>query len=138
MKKLRITVNGISYDVEVEVLEDDTEDGYGYSATQMSHMPPSPAISSSTTTPSTAPPKPTTPSPTAAGDSKTLTSPVPGVVREVKVNAGDSVEELTPLLVIETMKMDTIVSSPVAGVIKEIKVQANQDVQQGQVLVTFE
>lgn len=135
MKRLRITVNGVSYDVEVEVLEDDDEPGYGYAATQISPMPTPPVV---TPPPTPAAPPTPAPPPAAAGDSKTLTSPVPGVVREVKVKAGDSVKELAPLLVIETMKMDTIISSPVEGVIKEIKVQANQDVQQGQVLVTFE
>jgi biotin carboxyl carrier protein len=44
---------------------------------------------------------------------------------------------LTPLLVIETMKMETIISSPVEGKIKSIEVESNQDVKQGQVLVTF-
>ena len=35
MKKLRVTVNGVSYDVEVEILEDDEDSSYGYAATNI-------------------------------------------------------------------------------------------------------
>jgi 3-methylcrotonyl-CoA carboxylase alpha subunit len=71
-------------------------------------------------------------------DAKSLTSPVPGLIKEVKVEAGQFVQEHTPLLVIETMKMDMIVSSPIEAVIKDIQVQSGQNVQQGEILVTFQ
>ena len=32
MKKLRVTVNSVIYDVDVEILEDDDHPGYGYAA----------------------------------------------------------------------------------------------------------
>lgn len=136
MKKLRVTVNGVAYDVEVEILEDEEETGYGYDATQM-RPPPVAPVAPAPSAPPIAPPRPSA-APSAGGDSKTLTSPVPGVVRGIKVNVGDAVKELTPLIIIETMKMETIISSPVEGKIKSIEVANSQDVKQGQVLVTFE
>ncbi|MCB0153173.1 MAG: biotin/lipoyl-binding protein [Anaerolineae bacterium] len=136
MKKLRVTVNGVAYDVEVEILEDEEETGYGYDATQM-RPPPVAPVAAAPSAPPIAPPRPPA-APSAGGDSKNLTSPVPGVVRGIKVKVGDAVKELTPLIIIETMKMETIISSPVEGKIKSIEVEASQDVKQGQVLVTFE
>lgn len=133
MKKLRVTVNGVTYDVEVEVLEDDEEIGsYGFAATNIQNIAPP-----STTPPSAPAPAPPRPSPTTAGDSNVLTSPIPGVIKEIKVKIGDAVKENDPLVVIEAMKMDTIISSPTEGKIKEVQVQAGENVQQGQVLITF-
>jgi biotin carboxyl carrier protein len=139
VKKLRITVNGVSYDVEVEVLEDDDEVGsaYGYGLTAMP-MPPmaSPAgVAAPVTTPAV---KPVSPPPAAGGPTNELTSPIAGVVHKVNVAVGDMVKENQPVVVIEAMKMNTNISSPVAGKVKEIKVNPGDAVQQGQVLVIFE
>lgn len=137
MKKLRVTINGTSYDVDVEILEDDDHPSYGYAATAQYSAPAS--------TPAAAPVAPVvhTPMPAPAakakhGDSKNVTSPIPGTVIEVKVAVGDAVKENQPLVIIEAMKMNTNISSPVAGKIKEIKVKAGEPVQQDQVLLTFE
>lgn len=128
MKKLRITLNGISYDVEVEVLADD-DDASSYSAP----MPYAPA----SVVPSSAPmPRPAV-APSAPG-TKVLTAPLPGVVKDVKVKVGSSVKVNEPVVILEAMKMETVISSTMDGVIKEIKVKAAQSVQQGEVLVTFE
>lgn len=134
MKRLRVTVNGVSYDVEVEILEDDEEGGYGYSA---SHLP-----STVVPPPVAVPPPRTVPHPsalpTAPAGGNNLTSPIAGVVKGVRVKPGDTVKENDPVVVIEAMKMETIVSSPVNGKIKTVNIEAGQNVQQGQVLVTFE
>ena len=46
MKKLRVTVNGTAYDVEVEVLADTEQSGYyGYESTSVLNQPSKPAIS---------------------------------------------------------------------------------------------
>jgi biotin carboxyl carrier protein len=138
VKKLRVTVNGVSYEVEVEVLEDDEEGGapYGFPpATGVSQRAAAPAAS-----PSAAAPKPSsspTPAP-AEGGGKVVTSPIAGVVAEVKVSVGNEVKENDLLIIIEAMKMHTNISSPSAGKVSEIKVKAGDAVQQGQVLVTFE
>ena len=131
MKKLRVTVNDVSYDVDVEVLEDDEDSSYGYAATNV-YSPPGGV-------PMAAPPASTPPRSTSTGAStKSLTAPIPGLVKETKVKPGDKVKENDPVVVLEAMKMETVISSPMDGVIKEVLVQASQNVQQGEVLVTFE
>ncbi len=129
MKKLRVTVNGVSYDVEVEVLEDD-DDGassYGFSpATSVARPPAAPASSA---------PRPAAPRPSGAGE---VTCPIAGVIAEVKVSPGDKVNENDLLLVIEAMKMHTNLASPSSGIVKDVRVKPGDAVQQGQVVVTFE
>jgi biotin carboxyl carrier protein len=138
MKKLRVTVNGVSYDVEVEILEDDDDGGagYGYNLTNM----PMPQAMLQPTGPGMVKPQPKPAALPAAsgGTTNELTSPIAGVVHEVKVKVGETVKENQPVVVIEAMKMNTNISSPVTGQVKDIKVTAGDAVQQGQVLIIFE
>ncbi|GAB4427321.1 MAG: biotin/lipoyl-binding protein [Anaerolineae bacterium] len=140
MKKLRVTVNGVTYEVEVEVISDDeASDAYGYASTNIYSQPP--AATPPPAAPVAAPPPSpaSSPSPSGAGGSaKVLTSPLPGVVKAVNVKPGDPVKENTPVIVLEAMKMETIVSSPIDGKIKEVLVSPSQNVMQGDTLVTFE
>lgn len=142
MKKLRVTVNGTDYDVEVEVLADTDQSGYyGYESTNVMNEPPKPP------TPSTAAPAPppaaAAPAPAPAATSapsagaSALTAPLPGVVKSVSVKEGDSVKKDAPVVILEAMKMETVINSPVDGVVEKIHVSANQSVQQGDVLVEF-
>ena len=62
-------------------------------------------------------------------------SPMAGSVKELLVAAGDSVEEGTELLILESMKMEIPVESPVAGTVEEIAVTAPQTVDEGQLLL---
>lgn len=135
MKKLRVTVNGISYDVEVEVLEDDDDaagGSYGYTFT----APQAATSLASGPAPMAAPSPAVSGAPPAAGE-KVVTSPIAGMIKKVNVNVGDTVKENDALVIIEAMKMDTTISSPTAGKIKEIRVKPEDPVQQGQILLTF-
>jgi len=66
-----------------------------------------------------------------------VTAPMPGVISEVKVGAGDPVDAGTSLLVLEAMKMENEIYSPVSGVVREITEQG-QDVDYGKTLVVIE
>lgn len=143
MKKLRVTVNGVSYDVEVEVLEDDEEGGSSYGFPPATSVPrPQPQASAGG---GGAPPAPARQQPVSAPVSKPsvsgsneLTSPIAGVIEAINVSVGDSVKENDPLIVIEAMKMHTNISSPISGKVKEVLIKVGDAVQQGQVLLTFE
>ena len=142
MKKLRVTLDGVSYEVDVEILEDD-DNGMSPSSgssTAPPQLAPRPAVSTTNSVPPAPAPasKPSAAPSKPGSDKNVLTSPIAGVVVEVKVGIGATVKENDPVLVIEAMKMNTNVSSPVAGRVKEIKVSAGDAVQQGQVLLTFE
>jgi len=62
--------------------------------------------------------------PLAGRDSGTaddcIVAPMPGVVVSVKAKPGDHVKEGQPLLVIESMKLETSLIAPRAGVVAEI------------------
>nr|WP_204262200.1 biotin carboxylase N-terminal domain-containing protein [Blastococcus saxobsidens] len=62
-----------------------------------------------------------------AGDG-VVTSPMPGTVTVVQASVGDEVQAGTPLLVVEAMKMEHVLTAPVAGTVAELAVTAGQTV----------
>jgi 3-methylcrotonyl-CoA carboxylase alpha subunit len=71
---------------------------------------------------------------TAGGDA--LRAPMPGLVKVVRANAGDTVSKGQALLVLEAMKMEHTIAAPHDGVIAEIASEGAQ-VTDGTVLVRF-
>ena len=65
--------------------------------------------------------------PLAGGDG-VVTAPMPGTVTVVRAKVGDQVEAGTPLLVVEAMKMEHVLTAPVAGTVAELGVTAGQSV----------
>jgi biotin carboxyl carrier protein len=142
VKKLRVTVNGNSYDVDVEVLEDDEAGAsvsglpsYQAAPQQQPASPPPAAPAAAPAAPKSAAAPAAAPS---AGGEKDLKSPIAGIVVEVKASVGDSVTQNDPVVVIEAMKMNTNVAAPVSGKVAAVNVKTGESVKQGQVLMTFE
>jgi 3-methylcrotonyl-CoA carboxylase alpha subunit len=72
-----------------------------------------------------------------AGDAAgSLRAPMPGLVKLVRVAAGDRVAKGQPLLVLEAMKMEHTIAAPHAGEIAEVVAEGRQ-VTDGTVLVRF-
>ena len=67
-----------------------------------------------------------------------LKSVMPGVVVQLLVAEGDTVEKDQPLLILEAMKMQNEIASPRAGTVKSIHVQEGEAVGNGAKLVTVE
>jgi 3-methylcrotonyl-CoA carboxylase alpha subunit len=67
-----------------------------------------------------------------------LTAPMPGRVIAVNVNAGDTVAENQPLLILEAMKMEHTISAPTAGVVSEILYKVGELVEDGAELIIIE
>lgn len=65
-------------------------------------------------------------------------SPLQGRLAEVKVKAGDKVDENTPLFVIEAMKMETTVTAPLSGKVKKVHLSAGEMVEQDDLVVELE
>jgi pyruvate carboxylase subunit B len=57
-----------------------------------------------------------------------------GVIKELLVAQGDSVQEGEPIMMMEAMKMDIEVSALSSGSVAEIYVQAGDNVKEGQAL----
>lgn len=62
----------------------------------------------------------------AKGAGTALNSPLPGAVLRVSVKEGDTVAEGQEVLVLEAMKMETVVSAPAAGTIHLLVKQGDQ------------
>lgn len=67
-----------------------------------------------------------------------IKAPMPGLVLEISVTAGQEVQEGDNLLILEAMKMENSFTSPRAGIIKSIAVNKGQAVDKGQLLIEFE
>ena len=67
-----------------------------------------------------------------------MTAPLPGVVIELFVKAGDEIEAGQVIVIIEAMKMKNSIRSTRAGKIAEVLISVNQTVAHKQVLVKFE
>ena len=73
----------------------------------------------------------------ASAGSNELTAPLPGLVTEVFVKPGETIEMGQVVLIIEAMKMKNSIRSTRAGTIAEVLVSAGQTVAHKQVLVKF-
>lgn len=133
--KLRITVEGKTYEVDVEVL-----DNGGTAAN------PSPPVSGSISPTPQAPKPVAAPSPSAlpprpAADSsseRVVKAPIVGTILKLLVAPGDTVELNQVLVVMEAMKMETNIASPLAGKVKDVLVSPGESVKAGQRLVELE
>ena len=121
--KLQITIDGKSYEVDVEVLEDD-------------ESPQNPSYA------------PYHVAPTAAGgahrssmwdgEEKVCRSPLMGLVIKVNVAPGQAVESGDLLMVLEAMKMETHIAAPRAGTVKSVHAAQGDSVKANQVLIELE
>ncbi|BFH73663.1 acetyl-CoA carboxylase biotin carboxyl carrier protein subunit [Sulfurisphaera javensis] len=64
-----------------------------------------------------------------------ILSPMQGRIVQIRVKEGDAVNKGQPLLSIEAMKSETIISAPVAGVVQKILVKPGQGVKKGDLLL---
>lgn len=67
-----------------------------------------------------------------------IKAPMPGLILEINVKAGDEVKEGDYLLVLEAMKMENTIVAPRDGVVKSISVEAGGTVEKNQLLIEME
>ena len=135
MKKFNITVNGKTYEVEVEEL------GGAVAATPRVAAPaptpvaaPTPAkVAASAPAPASVP-KATTPPPAGA---EVISAPMPGKIMSIKVQVGQTVKAGDLILTLEAMKMENEIFCGAAGTIKEIRCTEGAAVNPGDVLVVI-
>jgi biotin carboxyl carrier protein len=72
-----------------------------------------------------------------AGGTGSLNAPMPGVILEVSVAVGDTVERGQPIATLEAMKMNNVIKSPRPGTIAEVCVTAGQAVGHGDPIIRF-
>ncbi len=131
--KLKITVHGVAYEVDVEVL--DPGEGFPPSGVLPKVRPV--AAKPNGRTP-LAPPSGASTPPAAPGSDNSVASPIAGTIIEIKCKVGESITKGQVLLVIEAMKMKTSIAAPASGKVKAIPVAAGDSVRESQVLVELE
>ena len=130
--KLKLTVDGKLYEVEVEVSEPE-HPRPTYIPPTASPLPASAKPLSGTTTSSEgAKDKP------VSDESKVCRSPISGVVVRVSAQPGQQIQADDVLMLLEAMKMETVITSPIAGTIAKVNAAPGDAVQSGQVLVEFQ
>ena len=134
MKKLRITIEGKTYEVEVEILGPRVASVAPVAAPVAAPAPAPVAAAPVVAAPAPAP-KAAAPAPAAAaGD---VACPLAATVKNVAVKEGQSVKAGDLLVMLEAMKMDTPVNATKDGTVSKIYVAAGQSVQEGQPLVAM-
>lgn len=140
MKKLLVTVNGVKYEVEVEVIEDDDTGQLmpPFFQPQMRSSDDSISRSGIKTNSLFSPVKVKSSVNVNKGDENTLQSPINGILIEICAKVGQKVEENDVLFILESMKMKTNINSPHSGIVKSIEVKENDPIEAGQTLLNYE
>lgn len=133
--KLKITVHGIAYEVDVEVLDDDQQQMYPSALPNMPQMPQAAPSAPAAGPAKPAPRKKSAPTGDASGS---VTSPIAGSVLEIKCAVGDSVSEGDIVIILEAMKMKTSIAAPAEGKVKSINVTKGENIREGQTLIEYE
>jgi glutaconyl-CoA/methylmalonyl-CoA decarboxylase subunit gamma len=140
MKKFKVTVDGQTFDVTVEEVND-----------QSSAIPAAPAVEvEKETRPAVSAEKKTEPvkhsppsapvvqsQPVSSGGSggTAVPAPMPGSIIDVLVQVGDTTSEGKVLVILEAMKMENEVTAPQAGTIVDVLVKKGDTVNSGDPLV---
>lgn len=66
-----------------------------------------------------------------------LKAPMPGLILDVKVTEGQTVQKGDALMILEAMKMENIIKAAGEGTVKNIKVQKGDKVEKNQILIQF-
>ncbi|MBQ7027566.1 MAG: biotin/lipoyl-binding protein [Ruminococcus sp.] len=130
--KYKVTLNGKTYEVEVEhgkaVLLDE------YEALAPAPAAPAAAAAPVAAAPAAAP-APAAPVNLAAGE--TVASPMPGNILRVEVNQGDTVKAGQLLIVLEAMKMENEIVAPKDGTVVQVVTSKGSVVETGAPLVVI-
>ena len=127
-KQLRITVNGQTFNVVAEVVDE--------GAPAVAPLVP-PAASAPAATPApAAAPAPATPAPTpSGGGAGEVQSPLAGKVVSIDKAVGAAVKAGDVVMTLEAMKMNTSVTATEGGTVEKVLVNAGDSVEEGQPLL---
>ena len=143
MKEYKLKINGNDYNVAINSTDgniaDVTVNGVSYQVEMENTMPAAPAAAPVQAAPAAAPaPKPAAaPAAKPSGEGKPVTSPLPGVIIEISVKEGDTVAAGQKVAVLEAMKMENEIQADRAGVVTKVHAAKGDSVLEGAAIVTI-
>jgi len=129
--KYKVTLNGRTYEVEVEAGKAMLLDEYE------AIVPSAPAapVAAPAAAPAAAPVAPAAPAVTGAGEA--VNAPMPGNILKVNVTQGQAVKEGEVLCILEAMKMENEILASKAGTVTQVLVSKGSTVDTGAPLVVI-
>ena len=124
MKTYNVTVNGVTYAVQVEEV--------GAASAPVTTAAPVAAPA-----PAAAPAPVAAPKASGAAGAVSVKAPMPGNIMKVNAKVGASVKKGDVLVVLEAMKMENDVCAPADGVVASVEVAQGATVETDAVLVTL-
>ena len=124
MKRFNVTVNGVTYDVTVEEINE---------SAPVAAAPAAPVAA-----PKAAPAPAAKKAPAGNAGSVAVKAPMPGTIMKVNVSVGATVKKGDVLCVLEAMKMENDICAPADGKVASVNVQKGASVQTEEVLVTLD
>ncbi len=142
MRRFRVIVNGLAYEVDVEELgtEGQAPAQPAAAALQAAAAAPAPAPApqaapAEAKRPHARKAEPAAPAVPAAAGKGVVASPLPGAILDVKVQVGDTVSEGQVVAILEAMKMENEIVAPHAGSVTAVHVKPGAAVGLGDVLL---
>ncbi len=117
MKKYNITVNGVSYEVEVEEISSSTTN-----------------VEKTEVKPVNKPVAPVKAAP-KSGSGEPVNAPMPGKILKINVKESDRVKNGDVLMILEAMKMENEIKASRDGVVTAISVSESETVNTGDALL---
>lgn len=143
MKEYKYKINGNVYKVSVGDIEKNVAhvevNGTSYNVVMEEAAPvkvsaPKPSVAPRTATGAPVIAKPAV----ASSGADAVKSPLPGVVNDILVNVGDTVNAGQTVLILEAMKMENNVNAVKSGKVTAIKVNKGDSVLEGTELIVIE
>ena len=129
--KYKVTLNGRTYEVEVEAGKAMLLSEYEAVA------PAAPTAAPAAAAPAAAPAAAAPAAPAVTGAGEAVNAPMPGNILKVNVKEGDAVKSGTVLVVLEAMKMENEIMAPKDGTVTQVLVSKGSKVDTGAPLVVI-